>query len=180
MYTNKPIQMPINQPLTQDIEIKKFKKKFLKKYGVHLYIHAAGHSDYKIALDIFEECTLVALKKDNPKYKWMDNLKYKLRERPYLVYAQAMAYLAHIAGHTKLSIGHYTNKTHATIINSVKQVENALFTKEPLLNEALHNILKEIENNVGIIPEDITSKVNSQSSVDPIWDKARRFIAKHN
>ena len=44
--------MPINQPLTQDIEIKKFKKKFLKKYGVHLYIHAAGHPDYKIALDV--------------------------------------------------------------------------------------------------------------------------------
>jgi hypothetical protein len=172
--------MPTNQQLTQDNDIKKFKKKFFKKYGVHLYIHSAGHPNYKIALEVLEECTLMALKLDNPKYKWMENLKYKLRERPYLVYTQAMAYLGHIAGHSKSSIGHYMNKNHATIINSVKQVENALFTKEPMLNEALSNILKEIENHVGIIPEDIKSKLNSQSNVDPIWDKARRFIAKHN
>jgi len=174
------MQMSNNQQLIQDIDIKKFKKKFLQKHGVHLYIHSAGQPHYRIELDILEECTLTALKRDNPKYNYMDNLKYKLRERPYLVYAQAMAYLAHIAGHTKSSIGQYINKNHATIINSVKQVENALFTNERMLNDALNNILKEIENHVGIIPEDITSKLNSQSNVDPIWDKARHLIAKHN
>ena len=147
---------------------------------MHLYVYSAGHHDYRVALGVFEDCTLIALKKNNPKYSYMNDLKYKLRERPYLVYTQAMAYLAHIGGHPKSKIGQHINKNHATIINSVKQVENALYTKEPLLNDALNNILKEIENHVGIIPEDITSKLNSQSNVDPIWDKARRFIAKHN
>ena len=153
--------MPINQQLTQDTDIKKFKKKFFKKYGMHLYVYSAGHHDYRVALGVFEDCTLIALKKNNPKYSYMNDLKYKLRERPYLVYTQAMAYLAHIGGHPKSKIGQHINK-------------------KPMLNDALNNILKEIENHVGIIPEDITSKLNSQSNVDPIWDKARRFIAKHN
>jgi hypothetical protein len=172
--------MPINQQLTQDTDIKKFKKKFFKKYGMHLYVYSAGHHDYRVALGVFEDCTLIALKKNNPKYSYMNDLKYKLRERPYLVYTQAMAYLAHIGGHPKSKIGQHINKNHATIINSVKQVENALYTKEPLLNDALNNILKEIKDNVGTVPENIASQLNAQSNTDPIWDKARRFIAKHN
>jgi|TARA_R110000796_G_scaffold103914_1_gene213391 hypothetical protein len=172
--------MSNNQELTQKVDIKEFKKQFYHKYGVELYIYSAGEPNYKIGLDIFEECALIALKKNNPRYNYMDNMQSKLRSRPYLVYTQAMSYLAYVGGHTKSSIGQYINKNHATIINSIKQVENALFTKEPMLNDALNNTLKEIENYVGIIPEDITSKLNSQSNSDPIWDKARRFIAKHN
>ena len=66
------------------------------------------------------------------------------------------------------------------LVNSIKQIENALFTKEPLLNDALNNILKEIKDNVGTVPENIASQLNAQSNTDPIWDKARHFLAKHN
>tara|TARA_B110000444_G_scaffold255862_1_gene291097 strand:+ start:2035 stop:2556 length:522 start_codon:yes stop_codon:yes gene_type:complete len=172
--------MSNNQELTQQTDIKNFKKQFYQEHGVQLYIYSAGEPNYKIGLDVFEECALIALKKNNPKYNYMDNMQSKLRARPYLVYTQAMAYLAYIGGHTKSSIGQHINRNHATIINSIKQIENALFTKEPLLNDALNNILKEIKDNVGTVPENIASQLNAQSNTDPIWDKARHFLAKHN
>ena len=172
-----------NQQITTDIQdkkIKAFKKKFLKDHGVHLYIYASGETEYKIDLPTFEECALVALKKEYPIYNYMENMKYRTREKPYIIHSHVMCYLAWHEGHSKTSIAKFLCKNHATVINSVKQIDNALFTKDKDFINALNNTLKELETYVGTVPENFKSQLNSQSSSDPIWNQARDFLKRSN
>ena len=175
--------MTENQGVTQasqDKKIQSFKKKFFKEYGVHLYVYSAGEPDYRIDLKTLEECTLVALKKSYPVYNYMKHLRYRTREKAYITHCHVMSYIAHNEGYTKTSIAKFLLKNHATVINSCKQVDNALFTKDKLILTALNNILKEIETYVGIVPKNFESQLDSKPSVDPIWDKARNFIKANN
>ena len=98
--------MTDNQEVTQasqDKKIQKFKKKFFKEYGVHLYIYSSGEPDYRIDLKTLEECTLVALKKSYPQYNYMEHLRYRNREKAYIIHCHVMSYLAHNEGYTKSS-----------------------------------------------------------------------------
>jgi hypothetical protein len=56
-------------------------------------------------------------------------------------------------------------------------IENGFFSNEQTVMDAHNNTLKHLEKYVGTISEDNESKDNTKSSVDPIWDEARRIIA---
>jgi hypothetical protein len=88
-----------------------------------------------------------------------------------------MSYLAHKEGHSKTSIGKFLKRNHATVINSCTMIENGFFTNDKKVMDAHNNTIKHLEKYVGTISEDNESEDNTKSSVDPIWDEARRIIA---
>ena len=169
--------MANNQQLNQKQEIAEFKKSFYRTYGVKLYIYTPLEENKKIPLGIFHDSALAALHEHHPRFRRVKNLQNRTRFRDYLVYVQVMSYLAHKEGHTKSSIGKFLKRNHATVINSCKMIENGFFSNEQTVMDAHNNTLKHLEKYVGTISEDNESKDNTKSSVDPIWDEARRIIA---
>jgi hypothetical protein len=168
--------MTNTQEIKQELEIKAFKERILKVYGVNIFIYTKDNTKFNIDLETIGACALKAVKKNNPELDHIKSLCVRKRPRPFLVYVQALSYIAYKDGHSKTSIGLYLKRSHATVINSIKMVENALFTNDKLILKAIDNILKEIEH-VGTIPKNFKSKPESKPSVDTIWDEARRFIA---
>lgn len=164
--------------LVRDQDIQDFKDRIKKLYGVELHVFISGESDKVITLDDFLTCTYSAFIKHNKSFHFIKSMKDKCRLRRFVIYNQAMHYLARKEGHPYSRIGFKCNRNHATIIHSVKAVENSLFTNCMYMDKALKNIIKEIVTNVGITPKNIERKDNTKSSSDPIWDEARRFITK--
>jgi hypothetical protein len=170
--------MTNTQEVKQTLEIKAFKERILKVYGANIFIYTKDNTMFNINLKTIGECTLKAVKEHHPEFNHIKSLYVRKRPRPFLVYVQALSYIAYKDGHSKTSIGLYLKRSHATVINSIKMVENALFTNDKLILKAIDNILKEIEH-VGTIPKNLKSKPESKPSVDTIWDEARRFIASN-
>jgi len=171
--------MTSNQTLTQEEEIKEFKERILKNFGINIHVIAEAAEDFKISIEALHVCTLKALKENEPDYHRhygeIQSLAYKSRLRPFLVYVQAMSYIAYREGYSKTAIGKSINRDHATIINSVRQVDNAFFTKDKMMMKAFNNIIKEIHNYVGTLPENIKKQINAQSSVPPIWNEKKNY-----
>jgi len=161
-------------------DISKFKKSFYETYNVKLYIYTPSEKEKQIPIGVFHDCALAALHESHPCYSSIKSLQNRNRLRSYLVYVQVMSYLAHKEGHSKSSIGKFLKRNHATVINSCKMIENGFFSNDKTVQDAYNNTLKHLETYVGIIPENTESQLNSKSSIDPVWNKARDFIKTNN
>jgi len=169
--------MTSNQTLTQEKEIKEFKERILKNFGINIHIITEAAEDFKISIQALHVCTLKALKENEPDYHRhygeIQSLAHKSRLRPFLVYVQAMSYIAYREGYSKTAVGKSINRDHATIINSVKQVENAFFTKDKMMMKAFNNIIKEIHNYVGNLPENLKEQINSKPGISSVWNEGK-------
>jgi chromosomal replication initiation ATPase DnaA len=159
--------------LKQKIDIQKFREKFSKKYGVNISVFVNTRKSFKMDLEILAECTLNAIHINQPEYKSIECLSYKTRKREFLSYVQAMSYMAHKERYTLTKIGSKINRDHSTILNSIKQVDNAFFTRNMMIINAYNNILKEIKAYVGNIPENLKKQVDTKSSLSAIWNEAK-------
>ena len=171
--------MANTQELTQKLEIINFKEKFLETFGLNVYVYIEQPAKHRISLDVFLNCAMIALKKNEPEYSSLKDLTSRNRYKNYLIYVQSMSYIAFKEGHTQSKIARSLGRTHATVINSIRQVEDAFATKESMMIKAFNNILKEIETYVGTIPENFKREVISKPKSDPIWNEARHFIASN-
>jgi hypothetical protein len=169
--------MTSNQRLTHKEEIYAFKEHILKNYGINIHVMVEELADFKINLEVLHKCALKALKDNEPLFRDVKSLEYRTRLRPYLVYVQAMSYIAFKEGYSKTDIGRVIKRDHATIINSIKQMENAFFTSEFIVIEAFNNINKEIRAYVGTLPENIKTQINTQSSIPPVWNEKKNYRA---
>tara|TARA_R110001592_G_scaffold51221_1_gene157823 strand:+ start:5157 stop:5666 length:510 start_codon:yes stop_codon:yes gene_type:complete len=164
-----------NQKIKQTSQIERFKKKFYREHNIELYILSPATSENELTLDKYKELTKLALVEDHPKYKNYD-FNTKSRERDFIQYIQVMSFLANKNGYSKCSIGKAIFKSHATVINSCKMVENGIDTKDRELCKVLESVQQKIDIYVGIVTENIERKNNTKPMSDPIWDEARRFI----
>jgi len=169
--------MTSNQTLTQEEEIVEFKERILKNFGVNIHVLVEKPADFKLTLKTIHDCSLKALKDNAPLFDNIDSLKHRTRLRSYLVYVQAMSYIAYKEGYSKTDIGRIIEKDHATIINSIKQVENAFFTGESTMISAFNNINKEIRTYVGTLPENIKTQINTKPGISPVWNEAKNHRA---
>ena len=172
--------MPKDQGLTPEIEIAKFKKKMLTKYNQHLYIYTLKSTSEKTTLEVFHHAAWTALIENHPEFKHLKSFRARTRLRNFILYMQVMCWLARQEGYSYHAISKSLDRTHATILMGVRQVENSMFTKDMSCKEAIVNVTKNIKDYVGTISEDTEEQDNTQSNSDPIWDEARRFLASNN
>tara|TARA_R110000803_G_scaffold135460_1_gene202460 strand:- start:23 stop:535 length:513 start_codon:yes stop_codon:yes gene_type:complete len=164
-----------NQKTKQKTQINRFKKRFYKEHNIHLYVISPIVSIETLTLDKYKELTLECILEDHPKYINY-NFSTKCKERNFVMYIQVMSSIAHKNGYSLVSIAESIFRTHATVINSCRTVDNAIETKNKNFCRILEKIQNKINAYVGIIPENIETKDDTKSSSDPIWDQARRFI----
>ena len=169
-----------SEVLEQKKLIRKFKSIFYAEYGVMLHVFIPPADKNEISLSTLEMVTLARLYKDLPDFKDIATLLNRTRVKDYLVYVHCFCYIAYTLGYSKSYISKYLNKVHATVINSVRRVQDGIDTDDFYITKVYSNIINELENYVGTIPENIKIKDNTEPVADSIWDQARRFIAIHN
>lgn len=172
--------MTESQLVKQKQDIKQFKERFLNRYGVKVHIFLPNAPQDKIALDTVHLCTLAALYNEYPEFSHIVSLLERVRKREFMIYTQIFSYVCHLMGYSKSRIGIYLGRTHATIINSCRRVENGFETNDKLTLDTYNKLVNEIENYVGNVPENIKCKSDTKPASDTIWDQARRLLAIHN
>ena len=99
------------------------------------------------------------------------NLKVKCRKRHYLIWVQMFSYIAWMNGYSKTAIGAQLKKKHASVINHIKNVEDALAIGYKEHRDIYNYLLKQYFRHVGIVTESITGKDNSKSIASPVFIK---------
>jgi hypothetical protein len=140
---------------TPEFDIKKFKQYFLNEHGVEVRVYTQPKADNRTPMNTFLKCALTALHKNQPCFNHITSISYNLRQRDFLVYLQAVSYLAWEEGHSKKIISLHVKRTYATVLNSIKEIENGISIRDTLIVNAINNISIELQNYVGNISENI-------------------------
>ncbi len=164
-----------NQNIKLKSQIARFKKKMYKEHGVELYIMKPLDTDHRCTLEKYKQLTLKCIVEDHPKYKKY-NFKTKSRERDFIIYLQAMSFIAHNDGYSLTGIALSIHRTHATIINSCNVIKNGIYTRDKKILSVISKINNKIDNYVGTVSKNVDRKIESKPVPNTIWDEARRFI----
>tara|TARA_R110001606_G_scaffold238678_1_gene386694 strand:+ start:3460 stop:3969 length:510 start_codon:yes stop_codon:yes gene_type:complete len=146
-----------------ELEIKEFKQNFFNKHGVKVCVYSLSKRNDIQSVEVFLKCALIALHKHKPRFKDITSMSHKLRQRDFLVYLQAVSYLAWEEGHSKKAVSIHVERTHATVINSINQIENGISVGDVLIVNTINNILIELQNYVGNISNNIQEQTDTQS-----------------
>ena len=160
----------------QDMDIKDFKNKFFKEHNLQVYVFKPDETKYELSLDILVDSAYNAFVENHPEYNWIESLASRVRYREFQVYYQTASHLAWCSGHRKTNIGKAVKRNHASIINGIRMVENAFFTKDMVMINAYKQILKHIIKDVGTIPKNIKRKIDSQPNSHLVWDETKNCI----
>ena len=163
------------QKIKQKAQIKDFKKEFYKEHNIKLFVLTPAISESKLSLSMYKKLTLLAIVEKYPRYANF-TFKTKIRERDFILYIQAMSFLANKDGYSKTSIGKAIYRNHATVINSCKTISNGIDTEDKKICDILQNLQTKIDTYVGTATKNIKRKDDTKPVSDPIWDEARRFI----
>tara|TARA_R110000824_G_scaffold226928_1_gene414755 strand:+ start:348 stop:857 length:510 start_codon:yes stop_codon:yes gene_type:complete len=163
------------QKIKQKAQIKDFKKEFYKEHNIKLFVLTPAISESKLSLSMYKKLTLLAIVEKYPRYANF-TFKTKIRERDFILYIQAMSFLANKDGYSKTSIGKAIYRNHATVINSCKTISNGIDTEDKKICDILQNLQTKIDTYVGTATKNIKRKDDTKPVSDTIWDEARRFI----
>jgi hypothetical protein len=151
--------------MTRDIH--KFIKSFEDKYGQSIEI-TIGVDESRIrrnkhTLKGIETIALLFMYQRSPELYHIKNFSYKSRKLIFVMYSQAFQYIAFNLGYKKIKIGALIARNHATVINSIRKVENYLYTASPEFIDIYYPLLNKIENYVGTLSNDGKGQSNSKS-----------------
>ena len=105
------------QKIKQKAQIKDFKKEFYKEHNIKLFVLTPAISESKLSLSMYKKLTLLAIVEKYPRYANF-TFKTKIRERDFILYIQAMSFLANKDGYSKTSIGKAIwNSSNVQLVN---------------------------------------------------------------
>tara|TARA_Y100001973_G_C5174092_1_gene320835 strand:- start:173 stop:691 length:519 start_codon:yes stop_codon:yes gene_type:complete len=90
------------------------------------------------------------------------------RKRDVLMWRQAYEFIVHRYGYSKIGIGRYLKKNHATVINSIKKTEIYRETNEPGFCKVYNFLIKYIKEHVGITSGIINRQTDAKSTLTTI------------
>lgn len=143
------------------VDTQDFVREIKAKYDLNVNVIVGGRildqrTGNKIALDILRDEAFQAMCMYDPNLSKYLTLKNKTRKREFVMWSQCFQYLAYKHGYSKIEIGRNLMKNHATVIFSIKKVEDAIDG----YNQDLNNIYEYLKNyytaHVGTITENIT------------------------
>jgi chromosomal replication initiation ATPase DnaA len=184
------------EKMTQEIQsfVNKFENKYNKKLQVIVSelgsskvnnytkmwkneIDALASINITNKLKELERIVLHTMHELDPSLSYLDSMIVKSRRRNVLIWVQCYTYIARTIGFTTTRIGEFINRDHATVLHSVRAVQNMIDTNETDFMLAYKAVLKNIKEYVGIISTNIEGKNDTQSILDSLRDKEESVIA---
>lgn len=141
----------IGKELTSEMKeyIDAFKYKFKHMFGVIPYVSITSKNLYvgEISMRELLQITNKALEESCPT-TFSDGILSKSRLKIVVMYRQAFCKVASSLGYGCTAVGRFIDKNHATVVYSVRQVDNLLATNDLDMNTCLDNIYTKIENHI--------------------------------
>ncbi len=158
--------------------VNKVEKNYSKKIQVVVVEEKADTSSIgkSTRLKKIEELVIDAMHNCYPELHYIKSLSCKLRRRDYILWAQCFAYISFRIGFTKSYIATHINKNHATIIHSIKQVEDLLSINDRDMTQVYSLIMNKIKEYVGIATTDTEAKDDTKSVLSALRDKEEPII----
>ena len=159
--------MSINNLLEMTSEIQTFIDKFELKYGyslqVTLGVDESGIINKKNTLRSIELFSIMQMHLQCPHLSKIKAFSERNRTLEFMRYSQAFQYIAFCLGYKKTRIARLVNRNHATVINSIRQAENYLFSGCPEFKTIYLPLAKKIHHYVGNFSNDDTRQLKSKS-----------------
>jgi hypothetical protein len=143
------------------VDTQDFVKGIKVKYNLDVNVILGGtildqKNGNRIALEILRDEGYKAMCLYNPKLAKYASLRSRHRQREFIMWSQAFQYIAWVYGYSKLDTAKSLMKNHATIISSIKKVEDAIDGYNPKLKEIYEYLKNYYLTHVGDITKTIT------------------------
>ena len=143
------------------IETQDFVKRIKQKYNLDINVVLGGtildqKNGNRIALEILRDEAFHAMCTYNPNLSRYLSIRNKSRKREFVAWSQCFQYLAWRYGYSKLDIGRSLMKNHATVISSIKKVDDAIDGYNPSLEKIYKYLKNYYLTHVGDITKNIT------------------------
>ena len=139
-------------------------------------IDALANINITNKLKELEQIVLHTIRQIDPSLSNMDSMIVKSRRRDVLIWVQCLSYIARKLGFTTTRIGEFINRDHATVLHSVKSVQNMIDTNETDYMVVHKAVLKNIKDYVGIISTNTEGENDTQSILDSLRNKEESVI----
>ena len=123
-----------------------FKLKFKLKYGITPYVSISTKGHYNGKLSLQELLEIVnKVFEDNVNVKYQDGVFSHSRKREVVTYRHAFCKISYSLGYKLKSIAEFINKNHATVIHSIRNVDNLLKSHDFEMTRCMDELYVEIE-----------------------------------
>tara|TARA_R100000406_G_scaffold56934_1_gene39151 strand:+ start:1880 stop:2461 length:582 start_codon:yes stop_codon:yes gene_type:complete len=139
-------------------------------------IDALANINITNKLKELEEIVIHTMHEIDPSLSYVDSMIIKSRRRNVLIWVQCYTYIARNLGFTTTRIGQFINRDHATVLHSVKSVQNMIDTNETDYMVVHKAVLKNIKDYVGIISTNTEGENDTQSILDSLRNKEESVI----
>lgn len=139
-------------------------------------IDALANINITNKLKELEQIVLHTIRQIDPSLSNMDSMIVNSRRRDVLIWVQCFSYIARKLGFTTTRIGEFINRDHATVLHSVKSVQNMIDTNETDYMVVHKAVLKNIKDYVGIISTNTEGENDTQSILDSLRNKEESVI----
>jgi len=139
-------------------------------------IDALANINITNKLKELEQIVIHTMHEIDPLLSYVDSMIINSRRRNVLIWVQCYTYIARNLGFTTTRIGEFINRDHATVLHSVRSVQNMIETNETDYMIVHNAVLKNIKDYVGIISTNIEGENDTQSILDSLRDKEESVI----
>lgn len=123
-----------------------FKLKFKLKYGITPYVSISTKGHYNGKLCLQELLDIVnKVFEDNVNVKYHDGVFSQSRKREVVTYRHAFCKISYSLGYKLKSIAEFINKNHATVLHSIRNVDNLLKSNDFEMTRCMDELYVEIE-----------------------------------
>ena len=96
-------------------------------------------------------------------FKTLQGVKRKTKE--IVAWKQLFSYVAYKYGYSKIGIGRFLIQNHATVIHSIKTIENYIEINDSQFNSMFNHFKKYIKEYVGTTTGNVNRQTNAKSAV---------------
>ena len=123
-----------------------FKIKFKLRYGITPYVSIStkGHYNGKLSLQELLDIINETFEKHSD-VKYQDGVFSHSRKREVVTYRHAFCKISHSLGYKLKSIAEFINKNHATVIHSIRNVDNLLKANDYQMTRCMDEIYVDME-----------------------------------
>jgi hypothetical protein len=153
MTNQHPRKAIVNPNITKEMveTIETFKCKFKLKYGITPYVSINTRGNYMGQLslkELFDIVNEALANKVGHKYK--EGILTATRLREVVLYRQAFCKIGMHLGYKVTSIAEFINKNHATVIHSVRNIDNLLSVDDIDVTTCMNELYTLIETYISM------------------------------
>ena len=143
---DKPNIVPPGVAKEMSDYVNAFKLKFKLRYGITPYVSISSKGHYNGKLSLQELLDIVnKVFEENVDVKYQDGVFTQSRKREVVTYRHAFCKISYSLGYKLKAIADFINKNHATVIHSIRNVDNLLKSHDFEMTRCMDELYVEIE-----------------------------------